>query len=249
MLKQIDYMLRIDAPLLIGSHAALPGFDRVAMLDMDELPFVPASSIRGRVKGAVRRFLMDNGDSWEEFQVCTGQAGSPEGEKGEYCTDMGLDPNTPRPCAICRIFGSPGGRNTRGFEFSGAYYSTNDEIALKETFEEELEGFSLIKRTRNRRDVKLRRAKKDALFFYGPAQFYADLEGRVVETQAHLRFDDSIRNWDYRLLLLGVRLATELGSSRNRGFGRCSFRFSNNSHWESEIRTFCDQWKNKEIAP
>ena len=246
MLKHIDYMLQIDAPLLIGSHATLPGFDRVATLDINELPYIPASSIRGRVKGAIRRFLLDNADSWEEFQICNGQAGV---SGGDYCIDSGLPKNPDRLCPICRIFGSPGGQNRRGFEFSGAYYGDNDEIAVTTAFDEEMERFSLIKRTRNRRDRKLRRAKKDALFFFGPAEFYADLEGRVIETNAHLRFDDVLRTWDYQLVLLGLRLTTELGSSRNRGFGRCTFCFPIHIQWESEIWTFCDQWKNEENAP
>jgi CRISPR/Cas system CSM-associated protein Csm3 (group 7 of RAMP superfamily) len=241
VLKIIRYTLVFESPLLISSMLTLPGiYDRITTLDRDTgLPYVPASSIRGRVKDAVRSFLVDNQNDWDQFRLCQGQE-IPVGVSGDlaYCRED-------EPCPLCRSFGAPGGLK-RGFEFSGAYYPDDAVELIKAAFgEEDLSAASLARRTRNQRDDKLRRAREDHLFVDGAAEMLTSLEGTVRETPAHLRFDDAIRTFDYRLLLLGLRLTAELGASRSRGYGRCEFCPVDDTNWSEEIEALTVAWKAK----
>jgi CRISPR/Cas system CSM-associated protein Csm3 (group 7 of RAMP superfamily) len=237
MLRTIRYALTFQSPLLISSNAAQPGlYDRIATLDNDGFPCVPGSSVRGRVKDAIRGHLEDNQSGWSEFRICEGQGAAPE--EGAYCDPDG------HLCPLCRIFGAPGGKVRRGFDFSGAYYSPADVGTLQKAFKgHDLSDASLSRRARNQRDDALRRAREDYLFTDGVAEIFADLEGVVREMPAHLRFEQDTQTFDYRLLLLGLRLTSEMGASRNRGYGRCEFRSADTNDWNAEIKALCRQWK------
>lgn len=236
MLKTIRYSLMFESPLLISSAAAPPGvYDRITTLD-NGLPYVPASSVRGRVKDAIRGFLLDNKNDWDRFNLCDGQA-----------VPVGSDVNVPycqaEPCVLCRIFGAPGGPK-RGFEFSGAYYTKSAVEHMKTAFgEDNLSAASLARRARNKRDDHLRRVLKDHLFVDGVAEMMAKLEGVVRETPAHLHFDGVTQTFDHRLLLLGLRMTTELGTSRNRGYGRCEFHPLDSTDWMQEIEVLIAEWE------
>lgn len=237
MLNTIRYSLVFKSPLLISNAATLPGvYDRVTTLD-EGLPYVPASSIRGRVKDAIRCFLLDNKNDWHQFSLCEGQKvliGS--NTNPDYCNEMS-------PCSLCRIFGAPGGLK-RGFDFSGAYYPDEIVEVIESAFgEDDLSAASLVRRTRNKRDDALRRVREDHLFVDGVAEMLADLDGTVRETPVHLRFDEPTRTFDLRLLLLGLRLTTELGASRNRGYGYCEFRFADAADRMQEIEKLIAEWK------
>jgi hypothetical protein len=137
----------------------------------------------------------------------------------------------------------PGGLK-RGFEFSGAYYPDEIVEVIENAFgEDDLSAASLVRRARNKRDDALRRVSEDHLFVDGVAEMLADLEGTVRETPAHLRFDEATRTFDFRLLLLGLRLTTELGACRNRGYGHCEFRPVDGVDWMKEIETLIAEWK------
>jgi len=247
MLNIIRYSLVFESPLLISSAATLPGiYDRITTLD-EGLPYVPASSIRGRVKDAIRWFLLDNKNDWDRFSLCAGQ---------EVLVGSNTDPaycQETAPCALCRIFGAPGGLK-RGFEFSGAYYPDEAVEFMKDAVREDynqderslstlMETLSLSRRARNKRDDALRRVSEDHLFVDGVAEMLADLGGTVRETPVHLRFDEATRTFDFRVLLLGLRLTTELGASRNRGYGHCEFCPADGSDWMEEIETLILEWK------
>lgn len=246
MLKTISYTLEFDSHLLIGTSASLPGvYDRMTTLDDNGLPYVPASSIRGRIKEAIRLFLRDNADSWDLFNVCKGQDppidNSKSGNDHLYCRQ---DSNN-LTCPLCRIFGAPGGLK-QGFSFSGAYYPELSLQTFENTFgtdPDELTAASLTRRVRNKRDENLRRAKEDHLFVDGSAEMMASLQGTVRETPAHLSYDPDSRTFDYRLVLLGMRLTTELGATRNRGYGSCQFNIAE-SNWLDEIQQLTVTWKN-----
>lgn len=232
----IDYSLVFESPLLVTSQGAIPGIcDRITTTDNNGLPYVPASSIRGRVKDSIRRFLVDNNSGYSEFRVCFGQS-VPINSKDtlKYCSPKS-------PCALCRIFGSPGALR-RGFEFSGAHYPESAVLKIRQAFQVgDLTEISLSRRTRNRRDDALRRVSEDHLFVDGVAELFSELNGTIRETPTHMRFDDDVRKFDYRLLLLGLRLTTELGASRNRGYGQCEFLLSH-AGWEKEVEALIEGW-------
>ncbi len=242
MLRTIKYTVYFDSPLMIGSMTTSPGvYDRMTTMD-DGLPYVPASSMRGRVKDAIRTFLQDNMEGWKEFELCIGQQatiGHQEDEKLFFCTKN-------PPCALCRIFGAPGGINRRGFDFSGAYYSADATRQIKDTFGDNMTGYPMLdRRPRNRVDAELRRVKKDHFFMDGVAALMSELHGIIKENQNHFRLyenNESIRKFDYRLLLLGMRLVGELGASRNRGYGKCEIKPDKELNWHNEIEIFINSW-------
>ncbi len=245
MLKTIRYTLAFESQLLIGTTASLPGiYDRITTLDDNGLPYVPASSIRGRVKDAIRTFLRTNAASWQQFLVCAGQDPPVTKDDNEndfsYCIETTKKP----PCPLCRIFGAPGGLK-QGFSFSGVYYPENTTALLKETFGSEpsdLTNASLVRRVRNKHDEKLRRAREDHLFADGVAELMASLEGTIRETPVHLSYNDDIKAFNYRLLFLGMRLTTELGATRNRGYGNCILH-PTNGDWIDEIEELINEWQ------
>ncbi len=254
MLKTINYTIKFDSPLLIGTSASLPGvYDRMTTLDDNGLPYVPASSIRGRIKEAIRSFLRDNATSWHQFAVCEGQDPpivDSNSDNGHLYYKQKKDKtfyHLCRICPLCRIFGAPGGLK-QGFAFSGAYYPEDILGIFENTFgtdPDDLTAASLTRRVRNKRDENLRRAREDHLFVDGSAEIMASLQGKVRETPAHLCYDLEgldCRNFDYQLLLLGMRLATELGATRNRGYGSCEFIIAEES-WLKEIENLIAKWE------
>lgn len=240
MPRTIEYLLRFDAPFIIGSGVAIPGFfDQVSVLS-DDLPYIPASSIRGRVRASVLYHCAQNVSDWDRYQLCSGQAGTgetfclPDERKGDY----GL-------CPLCRLFGSPGGEVRRSYEFSAARVPAGLESLLRELQKTAPEGGLLLRRARNRRDYMLRKAREDAFFTLGVIDPVVELEGTVMEHPAHLRYNQETQDFDYGLLLLGMRLITELGGGRNRGYGRCQFLpKGETAPWDGPIRTQVEAWKN-----
>ncbi|MEW6418396.1 MAG: RAMP superfamily CRISPR-associated protein [Nitrospirota bacterium] len=231
----ISYRLEFESPFIIGAPASDPGvFDKVSLLS-DGLPYVPASSIRGRVKDAIRRHCVENKGTWDAYSLCTPQAiGEEDVAKGEgYC-------KPDNPCPFCRIFGIPGGEVTKGFEFTGAYMPEKEADLLKRFYEKSPNNAIFYRHSRNRRNYLLRRAQEDALFSAGLADPPTYLEGKIIETPAHVMYVEKTREFDYALLILGLRLVTEIGGERNRGRGRCRFIQSN---WEAILRKHIEEWK------
>ncbi len=233
---EINYRLVFESPFIIGTSVSEPGiFDKVSLLS-EGLPYVPASSIRGRVKDAIRRHCTENKDTWDAYKLCVPQATGEENvaEGRRYC-------NSHSPCPLCRIFGIPGGVLRRGFEFTGAYMPEREAEWLKEFYANTPESNIYYRHSRNRRDYLLRRACEDALFTVGLADPPIPLEGRIVETPSHTMYEENIREFDHALLILGLRLVTEIGGERNRGRGRC--RFVQKDGWDGILRRHIDEWK------
>lgn len=231
----MTYTLTLDEPLMINGEVSMPGiYDRVTVLDHG-LPYVPATTLSHTIKATLRAFLAENQESWEAFRICRGQNADSTTPGGEaFC------PQTGPHCPLCRIFGSPGGLR-RGFEFTGAYHSKDDVDAMTLAFGEDgLTDASLVRRARNQYDAALRRGREDHLFFDGAADLLADLRGEVWEEGGHRARSEPSRRFDYRLVLLGLRLTQELGGSRNRGYGACDFRLD--GAWAGEIQALCDEW-------
>ncbi|GFP30901.1 hypothetical protein HKBW3S44_01245 [Candidatus Hakubella thermalkaliphila] len=235
---KINYRIHLESPFIIASGVSgVGGFDQVSALSRN-MPFIPPSSIRGRVKQAIREHCKEN-SSWEKYGLCKGQVC---GEEGAYCVpdysegDYGI-------CVLCRIFGIPGGEVQKGFAFSGAYFPEAVAELLEKIYQERPGEAPYIRHGRSRRDYLLRRAREDALFTLGLAKPLVDLEGFIIETPAHLRYDEQTQNFDHGILLLGLRLVTEIGGGRNRGYGRCRFYPAEARAWNRLIQEHINQWK------
>ena len=76
----------------------------------------------------------------------------------------------------------------------------------------------------------------DHLFTEGAALFLADLAGTVSESPLHEALKPEVRDLDRRLVLLGLRLTTQLGAGENHGYGFCSFQSDGSLDWAAEIQ-------------
>jgi len=230
-LYKIRYRLEFETPFVISSPVSEAGkYDIVTQQDTDGLPFIPPSTVRGRIKASLQEFCTIYNSKYAICRVHT-------------LNDGALNPSI--HCPLCRIFGAPGGELTRGFFFSGAYVPEEErEIITK--MEKDIPGTALYKRTRNRINRELRRAEEDALFSVGAGQSLLFFEGEVVEEPHHQSIDPALREADLSLILTGMRLITEMGLSKNRGFGRCRFTPLKIEHvdrnWQDVINKYINSY-------
>lgn len=241
-MRTVAYRLRFESPFLIASGVAAPGrFDAVSLLS-DRVPYVPPSSIRGRVKAAMLQHCVENQGNWLKYRICEGQQGQAQAHR-PYCQpdvvegDYGI-------CPLCRIFGIPGGEISKGFDFTGARIPLPVASLLQKLYETEGADAAYFRHSRNRRDYRLRRAREDGFFSLGLADPLLDLEGSVQELPLHRRYDLVTEEFDYALLLLALRIVTEIGGGRNRGYGRCRFLPKDaDDAWRGTIEAHLGQWK------
>ncbi len=228
---RIRYRLEFESHFVISSAVSQRGmFDITTVTDPDDLPYIPPSTIKGRIRASLQEFCSSNIIKYP------------------LCSQHSLKNSTLKPssvCPLCRIFGAPGGELIRGFFFSGAYIPEKDREVFKRMFEDTDEVF-LYKRTRNQIDRQLRRAREDALFSVGAATKVNTFEGEVVEEITHYSIDGSLRESDLALILTGMRLITEMGLSKNRGFGRCRFTpfeiLPSNTTWQDIILKYINSY-------
>lgn len=205
---RIKYRLEFESPYVISSAVTETGmYDITTVTDPDGLPFIPPSTIRGRIKASLQEFCSIN---YSKYSLCSIHTLKRDG----------VPPSS--NCPLCRIFGAPGGEFIRGFFFSGAYVPEQAREVFKR-MRNDVSGLTLYKRTRNQIDRKLRRAREDALFSIGAVPSVLTLGGELVEEVSHQKIDNHLRESDLALILIGMRLITEIGLSKNRGFGRCRF--------------------------
>lgn len=90
----------------LGPGRTLPLIDRAIQIDTEGNPFIPASSVRGRVRAHLERLLKTLG-----YPIC--RPPRPE----QMCPHAGVvtDPNEPF-CLACRIFGNPWHPSSTFFE-------------------------------------------------------------------------------------------------------------------------------------
>lgn len=228
----IVYELDVSAPLLVGDGVGAGGpFDRLTVMEND-LPYIPASSIRGCIKATIARLISDDRGRWDRLRTL-------HTEKYPFCSAT-----SEWPCPLCRIFGAPGGIQ-RGFTFSGAYYSRDARDYVEQVFRSsQAMNVHIERRVRNKIDTRLRRAREDHLFVDGAAVYMSNLCGAIYESPLHAAYPKEIITLDVSLLLLGLRLTTRLGASRNRGYGRINFILKEPSNWHDQIRSFTDEWQN-----
>lgn len=82
--------VRFDTPVNIGGHGAPIFVDRPFRRDREGWPFIPASSLRGRLRHECSRLLQNLG-----YPACN------HVRAGDLCRDAGS------ACAVCALFGAP----------------------------------------------------------------------------------------------------------------------------------------------
>lgn len=229
-IESFGYTIKFASPFIISAAVSDPAYDTVSLLS-DGVPFIPSSTFGKKLKAVIRNHCCENAATWNKYKLCSGQL--THHDRRKYCPD---DSIPERICPLCRIFGSPGGLHKSGFDFESArmekpWYTLFKNLTDKYT-----------SRARNRIDPSLRRATEDALFFAGLADVPVPLKGKIEELNTHTDYSNEIRTFDLSLILLGIRLVTEIGGSINRGHGECTVE-PEGIDWKAYITNHVNAWK------
>jgi CRISPR/Cas system CSM-associated protein Csm3 (group 7 of RAMP superfamily) len=201
---QIDPLLiEVDGPLAVNTGFRRGLIHRTVERDADGLAYIPASSLKGRVRRACEQVARKFG-----LHVC--HAPRPVG----MCSA-----HTPKPCLVCRVFGTPGRGSELRWQDARLVKEYRDLFAGDEARRQA----QVYRRTQVQLSRRLGTATPDRLF---TSEF----------TVENLRFESAITGWldvtpiagedatgGYELLLLlaGMQLVNTLGSGSSRGAGHC----------------------------
>src|SRR5262245_39312229 len=96
----LPFTILLDGPLAVGSGFRRGQIQRTVMRSLEDLPYIPASTLKGRVRDAAERLARSLG-----HEICDGP--NPE-------TMCGAAKDVEEFCLICRTFGSPGFSSVSG---------------------------------------------------------------------------------------------------------------------------------------
>lgn len=222
----LEFVISLNAPSAIGSGFRRGQVQRTVVRGLNGLPYIPASTLKGRVRDAAVRLAKTLGQ-----MTCEGPNpdtmcwGKKEKEKSQ---------NEPL-CLICRTFGSPG-RSSKS-EQTGLIWrdaklcDAQGEIIKRRENQEGLETLDPETYYYSRTNVTLSRQRGVAL------------EKRLFtseNTLENLRFKGKIRGWllptsgdsgkfpaELTLLLSALKLLNFVGGGKSRGMGSCSVELKN----------------------
>ncbi|WP_347245279.1 RAMP superfamily CRISPR-associated protein [Thermogutta sp.] len=197
-------VIEMDGPLALNTGFRRGLIHRTVERDADGLAYIPASSLKGRVRRACEQVARRSG-----LRVC--HAPRPTG----MCSA-----HTRQPCLVCRVFGMPG----RG---SGLHWQ---DARLAQDYQNVLGGNEAHREAQfyTRTQVQLSRAlgiaAADRLFTAEFAienlRFESAITGWLDVTP--IAGDDTTGGYELLLLLAGLRLVNTLGSGSSRGAGHCA---------------------------
>lgn len=196
-------VVHAEGPLHVGSGFGAGLVDRAVVRDRWRQPYLPGSSLKGRVREACERIALTHG-----LRVCRPpypggmcRPGSPEG-----------------PCLVCRVFGAPGGRSdeTQGLHWDNAYLDPEWKTAsgsLPLTYARTQVGISRARGV----------AREGLLFtdeFAAEGLFFATRVAGFLDLAPMMGQDDQY--YEVTLLVAGLRSVDRLGGATSRGAGRCT---------------------------
>ncbi|ACA60300.1 protein of unknown function DUF324 [Candidatus Desulforudis audaxviator MP104C] len=222
------WRLTVEVRPLGMLHVAGPGrprplVDRTVAVDARGRPYLPASSVRGRVRAHLERLLRAYG-----LPVCT----PPRPQ--HMCPHAGLAGTSDGYCLACRLFGSP---------WRAGAVTVNDfyPVGVFEATEAEWER-NMVVRTGIGISRKLGTVREERLFFTEAVpgddalRFRGTLEARA---------ERAVVGW----LVGTLGLVTHLGGQKGRGLGRVELDVSGVAVWtpgrgweemtEHEVESFC----------
>ncbi|MCK6622774.1 MAG: hypothetical protein HUU32_16910 [Calditrichaceae bacterium] len=218
MANPIDSRTKIDFPFFIvldGAMAVGSGFSRgqiqrTVVRGLDSLPYIPASTLKGRARDAAARLARTLG-----IYVCPGP--NPK----QMCGAKG---SLEDACLLCRTFGSPGvssASGQTGLIWRDARICDSQGQPITITDSAESEAFYYAKT-----QVQLSRQRATAL------EKHLFTTENTVE---NLRFKGRIRGWllsarmmagqypaEIVLLLSALKLLNFVGGGKSRGLGFCT---------------------------
>ncbi len=200
---EVKFDIYTTAPLHVGTGQGAGLIDRTVMRDHDGYLYIPASTIKGKVREACEQLARLN-----HYTFCEGPT-----VEHQRCRD--------NPCIVCKLFGST-------WHESGLYW---DDAHLCEIDRKRLqtEKGTPAYQTEERTQARLSRARgvsqERALFTSEYGQRELRFESQVagwVNLTSFLNEDTETNMWYEVLLLLGgLGLVSHLGSGATRGAGGC----------------------------
>jgi len=192
-------LIEIDGPLALNTGFRRGLIHRTVERDADGLAYIPASSLKGRVRRACEQVARQAG-----LRVCS--APHPNGMCSAH----------KQACLVCRVFGMPGQgsdlhwRDARLVDVYQRAFETNREAQF-------------YPRTQVQLSRTLGIAAPDHLFTSEFAVenlcFESSIAGRLDVTP--IAGEDSVGGYELLLLLAGLRLVSTVGSGSSRGAGQC----------------------------
>jgi CRISPR/Cas system CSM-associated protein Csm3 (group 7 of RAMP superfamily) len=196
-------LIEVDGPLAVNTGFRRGLIHRTVERDAEGLAYIPASSLKGRVRRACEQVARQVG-----LHVC--HAPRP----GGMCSA-----HTQQPCLVCRVFGSPG----RG---SGVHWRDG---RLVQDYRNVFAGGETNRQAQfcTRTQVQLSRALGIAApdhfftseFAIENLRFDSAITGWLDVTP--IAGEEATGGYELLLLLAGLRLVNTLGSSSSRGAGHC----------------------------
>ena len=199
---QID--ITFHSPFIVGSGFGMAGIiDSTTVKDNDNIVFVPASTIKGKIRSEFKKV-------WESFgeAVCNSIiANRPEICKSDDIKDA---------CAMCRIFGSEFYEGHLIFE-DAVMDSKTRELFSKIVKSRPLPAFQSSIRTGTRLNRYLRTVEKGALFTFEVVNPYVTFTS-VISGSCYMTDEE------YSLFKGTIETITHLGGNKAGGMGRCNIQ-------------------------
>ncbi|HXK89821.1 MAG TPA: RAMP superfamily CRISPR-associated protein [Thermosynergistes sp.] len=196
-------LIEVDGPLAVNTGFRRGLIHRTVERDADGLAYIPASSLKGRVRRACEQIAKRIG-----LQVCH----SPH--PGGMCSA-----HTKQTCLVCRIFGSPGRTSTLHWQdarLTQSYRKVFSNAASRQA--------QFYSRTYAQLSRALGIAAPDHLFTseftIENLRFESAITGWLDVTP--IAGEKTTGGYELLLLLAGLKMVNTLGSSSSRGIGRSS---------------------------
>ncbi|MGQ9626635.1 MAG: RAMP superfamily CRISPR-associated protein [Anaerolineae bacterium] len=195
MRVEIEVRARFANPFNVGSGAEAGSFaERPTLRDKDGWPFIPASSLKGRLRHECERLAKHLlGERWKEYNCHPPRAESMCQEEDKLCP-------------ACRIFGSPWRRGLLHFSDLSLAETEKEKIGGKAPSPTIRYGVSL---SRHRRVAEEDRLFTTEVFLPG---WELELVGRI---------EGDLEEKELALVLAGLRAIAGLGGGKTGGLGWC----------------------------
>jgi len=195
--------IKMQGALHIGAGHGRGLIDRAIVRDGRGQVYIPGSSLKGKVRGACERIAASQG-----LSVC--RPPDPRGMCGKR----------PKPCIVCRIFGTPGGNRDEslGLHWDHAYLTEEWQQAVQRlplSYPRTQVGMS------RRRGVAYEGLLFTDEFSAEGLTFQTRVSGYLPLTPISDEPGEPGCYYEIILLLAGLRMVDALGGSTSRGAGRC----------------------------
>ncbi len=206
--------IQVDGPLALGTGFRRGLIHRTVERDADGFAYIPASSLKGRVRQTCEQLAKQTG-----LHVCNAPC------PGGMCSAH------QQACLVCRVFGTPGqggGLHWRDARLTREYQNAFDTGPSVEPISEQCQDVLVSRRNAQfytRTQVQLSRvlgtAAPDRLFTseftIEDLRFESGITGWLDVTP--IADDDSTGGYELLLLLAGLKLVNTLGGGASRGAG------------------------------